>query len=490
MIKNGALLATPFLTVSVNSAGERGLLGVAFDPNFAVNQFVYVYYTTASAPIHNRVSRFTAMGDVAAAGSEVVILELENLSSATNHNGGAIHFGPDGKLYVAVGDNANGANSQTLAQPPRQDPAHQPRRLDPDLQSLLRHGDRREPRDLGARPAQPVHVRVPARHRPDVHQRRRPEHLGGDQRRHRRLELRLARHRRRDDRSPLPLADLLYGHGTSATTGCAITGGAFYNPTTLRVPERVHRRLLLRRLLQRLDPQARSGEREHGHRVRNGNRQPGRPGGRERRQPLLPRARLRRRRLPRRATRRARRRASRPIPSSQTVLVPAGRRRSPWPPAARRRSRTSGSGTASTSPAPPLRATRLAAGDDRGQRRPLPRPRDERRPAPPSSNEATLTVTSNQPPAATISQPAAGTLYSAGQTIAYAGSGSDPEDGESPGERVHLAGRLPPRHARPPVHRAHVAGRPSGSFVPLGRRPHGIRRLVPRSTSPFATRAA
>ena len=96
VIKNGALLGTPFVTVNVNSSGERGLLGVAFDPNFAVNQFVYVYYTTASSPIHNRISRFTAMGDVVAPGNEVVIMDLDNLSSATNHNGGAIHFGPDG----------------------------------------------------------------------------------------------------------------------------------------------------------------------------------------------------------------------------------------------------------------------------------------------------------------------------------------------------------------------------------------------------------
>jgi glucose/arabinose dehydrogenase len=114
VIKNGALLASPFLTVNVDSSGERGLLGVAFDPNFSINGFVYIYYTTATAPQHNRVSRFTANGDVAVAGSEVFIFDLNNLSSATNHNGGAIHFGPDGKLYIAVGENANGANSQTL----------------------------------------------------------------------------------------------------------------------------------------------------------------------------------------------------------------------------------------------------------------------------------------------------------------------------------------------------------------------------------------
>ena len=114
VIKNQTLLAADFLTLSVNSSGERGLLGIAFDPAFATNQFVYVYYTVPASPAHNRVSRFTANGDVAVPGSELVILELDNLSGATNHNGGAIHFGPDGKLYVAVGENANGSNAQTL----------------------------------------------------------------------------------------------------------------------------------------------------------------------------------------------------------------------------------------------------------------------------------------------------------------------------------------------------------------------------------------
>ena len=118
VVKNGALLSQPFLTVSVNSSGERGLLGVAFDPNFASNSFVYVYYTTSGSPIHNRVSRFTASAanpDVVAAGSEVQLLNLPNLSSATNHNGGAIHFGTDGKLYIAIGDNANGDNAQSFS---------------------------------------------------------------------------------------------------------------------------------------------------------------------------------------------------------------------------------------------------------------------------------------------------------------------------------------------------------------------------------------
>jgi glucose/arabinose dehydrogenase len=114
VIKNGALLPTPFLTLTVDSAGERGLLGVAFDPNFVSNQLVYVYYTVPT-PAHNRVSRFIANGDVALAGSETILMELPNLSTATNHNAGAIHFGADGDLYVATGDNANGNNAQSFS---------------------------------------------------------------------------------------------------------------------------------------------------------------------------------------------------------------------------------------------------------------------------------------------------------------------------------------------------------------------------------------
>jgi glucose/arabinose dehydrogenase len=113
VIKNGTLLATPFVSLTVSSTGERGLLGVAFDPDFETTPFVYVYYTATTPTVHNRVSRFTAAGDVAEPGSELVLMDLETLS-ATNHNGGAIHFGPDGMLYVAVGENAVGSNSQTL----------------------------------------------------------------------------------------------------------------------------------------------------------------------------------------------------------------------------------------------------------------------------------------------------------------------------------------------------------------------------------------
>ena len=115
VVKNATLLGTPMLNVTVNSSGERGLLGVAVHPNFASNGYVYVYYTSTETTIHNRISRFTVMGDIAS--GEEKLVDLPTLSSATNHNGGAIHFGTDGKLYVGVGDNANGANSQNLNSP-------------------------------------------------------------------------------------------------------------------------------------------------------------------------------------------------------------------------------------------------------------------------------------------------------------------------------------------------------------------------------------
>jgi len=113
VIKNGTLLATPFITLAVNSSGERGLIGIALDPDFATNNYIYLYYTVADGS-HNRLSRFTANGDVVVANSESIVLELDPLSTATNHNGGALAFAPDGKLFIAVGENAKGSNAQNL----------------------------------------------------------------------------------------------------------------------------------------------------------------------------------------------------------------------------------------------------------------------------------------------------------------------------------------------------------------------------------------
>jgi glucose/arabinose dehydrogenase len=104
----GQLLAQPFLTLNVDNQMERGLLGVTFDPKFKRNGYVYVYYTVPNGlNTHNRVSRFTARGNVAVPGSEKVLIDIQPPTPDLPlqiHNGGAMHFGPDGKLYIAVGD--------------------------------------------------------------------------------------------------------------------------------------------------------------------------------------------------------------------------------------------------------------------------------------------------------------------------------------------------------------------------------------------------
>lgn len=118
IVRNGTTLATPFVKVETDWQGERGLTGIAIDPDFASNGYVYLYYAVTAPTVHNKVARFIADGDVAkqSGGSpvETTILDLDDLSSINIHNGGAMNFGPDGKLYVAVGENARPANAQSM----------------------------------------------------------------------------------------------------------------------------------------------------------------------------------------------------------------------------------------------------------------------------------------------------------------------------------------------------------------------------------------
>ena len=116
--QNGALLGTPALDLTVGDRvctnSERGLLGVAVDPDFASNHFIYIYYTykkfgvcptgdptNPQVPV-NRVSRFT-LSDANVASGETVLID-NILSPNGNHNGGDLHFGADGLLYISVGD--------------------------------------------------------------------------------------------------------------------------------------------------------------------------------------------------------------------------------------------------------------------------------------------------------------------------------------------------------------------------------------------------
>ena len=121
VVSGGTMLPAPVLDLSaqLDTWNERGLLSVCFDPQFASNGWIYVYYTHNRNPAdashlssNNRLSRFTLKGNLADAASEVVLLELNNLSKIGWHNGGGLSFGRDGKLYLSTGENASGPNAQ------------------------------------------------------------------------------------------------------------------------------------------------------------------------------------------------------------------------------------------------------------------------------------------------------------------------------------------------------------------------------------------
>ena len=113
VVKGGVILPEPFVTLDVDRQGERGAVGLAFDPNFAENGWVYINHTARTPSIHQRISRFTADGDVAVPGSEQIIWDFDPLVN-DNHLSGATAFGPDGKLYVAQGDNGVPPQAQSL----------------------------------------------------------------------------------------------------------------------------------------------------------------------------------------------------------------------------------------------------------------------------------------------------------------------------------------------------------------------------------------
>jgi glucose/arabinose dehydrogenase len=104
--ENGAVKAGYFLdlrSVVDDSAGERGLLGLAFHPSFETNRRVYVYYTRSGGDIVVARLRANAGGTAVSASTRESILAIEH-STYGNHNGGAMAFGPDGYLYIGTGD--------------------------------------------------------------------------------------------------------------------------------------------------------------------------------------------------------------------------------------------------------------------------------------------------------------------------------------------------------------------------------------------------
>jgi glucose/arabinose dehydrogenase len=120
IVKNGAPLSRPFLDISgeVSRGGEQGLLSMAFHPRHASNGLFYVNYTDRAGDtrvVRYRVSRTDP--DRAAASTASVVLRV--VQPYSNHNGGQVQFGPDGRLYVGMGDGGSGGDPRGYAQDPR-----------------------------------------------------------------------------------------------------------------------------------------------------------------------------------------------------------------------------------------------------------------------------------------------------------------------------------------------------------------------------------
>lgn len=109
----GQLIQTPFINLPVDDYNERGLLGIALHPDFDHEPWVYLYYTVPGAN-RNRLSRFLANGDLAIPNSEEILMEFDSLQSYI-HNGGALMFGQDNMLYIAIGEGADPAKAPDLS---------------------------------------------------------------------------------------------------------------------------------------------------------------------------------------------------------------------------------------------------------------------------------------------------------------------------------------------------------------------------------------
>jgi len=115
VVENGSLLTRPALDLSskICSGGERGMMGVAVDPNFSSNNYIYVFWTfnkygqcpvgTDQTPV-NRVSRYQLGGTSRVVAGSAKVLVDNMPSPATNHNSGDLHFGANELLYISVGD--------------------------------------------------------------------------------------------------------------------------------------------------------------------------------------------------------------------------------------------------------------------------------------------------------------------------------------------------------------------------------------------------
>ena len=118
IVKNGSMLATPFLNIDslvINSGNERGLLGLAFHPNYMQNGYFFVNYNnTSGQTVIRRYQANPPTADTVSLGTGFTLMTISQPYS--NHNGGMIAFGPDGYLYIGMGDGGSGNDPGNRAQ--------------------------------------------------------------------------------------------------------------------------------------------------------------------------------------------------------------------------------------------------------------------------------------------------------------------------------------------------------------------------------------
>ena len=188
LLRGRTVVATPFLDITdrVGSSGsEQGLLGLAFHPRFAENGRFFVNYTDRSGDTHIAEFRAAAGADTVDPATERTLFVQDQ--PFANHNGGQLAFGPDGFLYIGLGDGGSGGDPFEQRPEPR-DPARQAaahrRGRRPALRrprgQPLRVAFRRAARGLGLRPAQPLALRLRPHDGRPPHRRRGPERRRGD----------------------------------------------------------------------------------------------------------------------------------------------------------------------------------------------------------------------------------------------------------------------------------------------------------------------